>query len=197
MLRTYARCGPERDPRSLHMIDAHGKPTVYDLRSDIERQLAATAKTGLALLAVERCDGDGFIGCCGLIVGRASWDEPEIAFEMFRRAHGHGYATEAARRSWLRQLRQDAHISGRLSEPGTGHRCGCWRSCDLCKVGRSHLTLNGVILCGWPTTWLPGTFRPHWPVERSEVTQRHGARKRVGERERHHLRLLSVRLTRS
>jgi len=95
MLRTYARCGPERDPRSLHMIDAHGKPTVYDLRSDIERQLAATAKTGLALLAVERCDGDGFIGCCGLIVGRASWDEPEIAFEMFRRAHGHGYATEA------------------------------------------------------------------------------------------------------
>ena len=85
----------ERDPRSLHMIDAHGKPTVDDLRSDIERQLAATAETGLALLAVERCDGDAFIGYCGLIVGRASWDQPEIAFELFRRAHGHGYATEA------------------------------------------------------------------------------------------------------
>jgi RimJ/RimL family protein N-acetyltransferase len=85
----------ERDPRSLHMIDAHGKPTVDDLRSDIERQLAATAETGLALLAVERYDGDAFIGYCGLIVGRASWDQPEIAFELFRRAHGHGYATEA------------------------------------------------------------------------------------------------------
>ena len=65
------------------------------LRSDIERQLAATAETGLALLAVERCDGDAFIAYCGLIVGRASWDQPEMAFELFRRAHGHGYATEA------------------------------------------------------------------------------------------------------
>jgi len=30
-------------------------------------------------------------------VGRASVEEPEIAYELFRRVHGHGYATEAAR----------------------------------------------------------------------------------------------------
>lgn len=36
-----------------------------------------------------------FIGYCGLTVGRASVDEPEIAYELFRRAHGPGYATEA------------------------------------------------------------------------------------------------------
>jgi RimJ/RimL family protein N-acetyltransferase len=32
-----------------------------------------------------------------LTVGRGSLDEPEIAYELARRAHGHGYATEAAR----------------------------------------------------------------------------------------------------
>ncbi|MDX2968619.1 GNAT family N-acetyltransferase [Kribbella solani] len=32
-----------------------------------------------------------------LIVGQATFDEPEIADELARRAHGHGYATEAAR----------------------------------------------------------------------------------------------------
>jgi RimJ/RimL family protein N-acetyltransferase len=42
----------------------------------------------------EGCDGD-LIGYCGLIVGRATWEEPEIAFELFRRVHGSGYATEA------------------------------------------------------------------------------------------------------
>jgi len=43
-----------------------------------------------------RGEGD-FIGYCGLIVGSASVDEPEIAYELLQRAHGCGYATEAAR----------------------------------------------------------------------------------------------------
>jgi RimJ/RimL family protein N-acetyltransferase len=36
------------------------------------------------------------IGYCGLIVGRASIGEPELAFELFERVRGNGYATEAA-----------------------------------------------------------------------------------------------------
>jgi RimJ/RimL family protein N-acetyltransferase len=39
----------------------------------------------------------GFIGYCGLIVGRATQEEPEIAFELFLRVHGLGFATEAGR----------------------------------------------------------------------------------------------------
>jgi len=31
------------------------------------------------------------------IIGRSTIDEPEIAYELFKHAHGHGYATEAAR----------------------------------------------------------------------------------------------------
>jgi RimJ/RimL family protein N-acetyltransferase len=87
----------ERDPRSLRLIDQHGNPTVSDLRSRLEADLVATAETGLALLAIERIGNPGFIGYCGLIVGRATQEEPEIAFELFRRVHGFGFATEAGR----------------------------------------------------------------------------------------------------
>jgi RimJ/RimL family protein N-acetyltransferase len=48
------------------------------------------------VLAINRRDVGDFIGYCGLVVGRSSIDEPEIAYELFRRVHGHGYATEAA-----------------------------------------------------------------------------------------------------
>ena len=61
----------------------------------IEAQLAAPAMTGIGLLAIVRRDVGDFIGYCGLTVGRASVDEPEIACELFRRVHGYGYATEA------------------------------------------------------------------------------------------------------
>lgn len=54
------------------------------------------ASTGSALLPVDRRDTGAFIGYCGLLVGRVSLGEPEIAYELFRSAHGHGYATEAA-----------------------------------------------------------------------------------------------------
>lgn len=65
-------------------------------REIIAAQLAAAASTGIALLPVDRRDTGAFIGYCGFLVGRASLDEPEIAYELFRGAHGHGYATEAA-----------------------------------------------------------------------------------------------------
>ena len=39
---------------------------------------------------------DEFLGYCGLVIGRATIDEPEIAYELLRSAHGRGYATEAA-----------------------------------------------------------------------------------------------------
>ena len=86
----------ERDPRALRRIDAEGRPTVEDMRQWIvDNPLAADP--GLGLLPIERRDTGEFIGYCGLTVGRASFDEPEIAYELAQRAHGHGYATEAAR----------------------------------------------------------------------------------------------------
>jgi len=48
------------------------------------------------LLAIDTRINCEFIGYCGLIEGRATIDGPEIAFELFRRARGQGYATEAS-----------------------------------------------------------------------------------------------------
>lgn len=71
-------------------------PTVERAREVIAEGLAATATTGLALLPIRRRAEGDFIGYCGLIVGRSTAEEPELAYELLQRAHGHGYATEAA-----------------------------------------------------------------------------------------------------
>jgi RimJ/RimL family protein N-acetyltransferase len=86
----------ERDPRSLHVINADGRPSVEDLRLRIVEQLAESAENGLELLGIETKDEGEFIGYCGLIVGQATLEEPEIAYELAKRTHGNGYATEAA-----------------------------------------------------------------------------------------------------
>lgn len=86
----------ERDRRSLRLIDVDGRPTFDDLRDRMAEQ-STDALSGLTLYAVERLAGQDFIGYCGLIVGDATPDEPELAYEFTRRHHGSGYATEAAR----------------------------------------------------------------------------------------------------
>jgi RimJ/RimL family protein N-acetyltransferase len=92
---THRQLWTERDRRSLRLIDEDGRPTVDDLRERMAAQ-SAGATTGLRLYAVERLTYDDFVGYCGLIVGAADVDEPEIAFEFTRSQHGNGYATEAA-----------------------------------------------------------------------------------------------------
>ncbi|MFJ6799088.1 GNAT family N-acetyltransferase [Streptomyces sp. NPDC091268] len=73
-----------------------GTPEVEHIRTCIAGFLTATASTGIALLPIQRRDEGDFIGYCGLIIGRTTLEEPEIAYELFQHAHGHGYATEAA-----------------------------------------------------------------------------------------------------
>ncbi|MEU0130497.1 GNAT family N-acetyltransferase [Streptomyces sp. NPDC006289] len=74
----------------------NGTPTVERIRTSIAELLAATADTGIALLPIQRREEGDFIGYCGLIIGRSTPEEPEIAYELFQRVHGNGYATEAA-----------------------------------------------------------------------------------------------------
>ncbi|AGK77515.1 Ribosomal-protein-alanine acetyltransferase [Streptomyces microflavus DSM 40593] len=71
--------------------------TVERGRKGIVELLTATESTGIALLPVQRREEGDFIGYCGLIIGRSTLEEPEIAYELFRHAHKRGYATEAAR----------------------------------------------------------------------------------------------------
>ncbi len=95
-LRPWAE--PDVDEfRALVAERGNGVPSIATIQERIAAQLAATAWTGIGLLPICRRLERDFIGYCGLIVGRSSLDEPEIAYELLRRAHGRGYATEAAR----------------------------------------------------------------------------------------------------
>ena len=88
----YRQLWLERDPRvpPHRRIDPEGRPTVEDI--------AAQIRAELGILAVERKGTADVVGYCGLIVhGNGSPDEPELAFELLRAAHGCGYATEAGR----------------------------------------------------------------------------------------------------
>jgi RimJ/RimL family protein N-acetyltransferase len=84
----------ERDPRTA-AAPRDGRPTTDELRARIGRLQTSIADTGIGLLTVRI--GDRFVGYCGLVVGRASLDEPELAYELLATCHGNGYATEAAR----------------------------------------------------------------------------------------------------
>ncbi|MEU1365779.1 GNAT family N-acetyltransferase [Streptomyces sp. NPDC005803] len=97
--RLILRPWAESDAAELsELVAERGKdaPTVEYTRTVIRKLLTETATTGFALLPVQRRDEGDFIGYCGLITGRSTVEEPEIAYELFRRAHGRGYATEAA-----------------------------------------------------------------------------------------------------
>lgn len=85
----------ERDPRvpPHRRIDAEGRPTVEDL----EEWIRGSRPSSTGLLAVERRAAGDVVGYCGLVdSGRGPDGEPELAFELLRRARGQGYATEAS-----------------------------------------------------------------------------------------------------
>ncbi|MEK0098474.1 GNAT family N-acetyltransferase [Streptomyces sp. A475] len=95
LLRPWAE-SDAAELRALHSERGNGTPTVEYTRALIEQQLTGAATTGIALLPVQRRAEGDFIGYCGLIIGRSTVEEPEIAYELFQRAHGRGYAAEAA-----------------------------------------------------------------------------------------------------
>lgn len=93
----YRQLWTERDPRvpPHRRVNSAGRPTVEDIATQIR---AERQEPGPGLLAVERKRTADVIGYCGLTIhGNGSPDEPELAYELLRAAHGRGYATEAGR----------------------------------------------------------------------------------------------------
>lgn len=96
----------ERDPRvpPHRRIDAEGRPTLEDLEAWIR---GMSSPAGLGLLVIEGRPRGEVLGYCGLVTNeRLPQDEPELAFELLRRAQGQGFATEAARAilEWARDF---------------------------------------------------------------------------------------------
>ncbi|GIG23412.1 N-acetyltransferase [Cellulomonas chitinilytica] len=89
---------PDDAPWLAELFTARGTGTVT-VEAAVER-IATMTRTrrdmGIgALVLRDRSTGDA-LGYCALVVGRATLDEPELAYELLPHAHGHGYATEAA-----------------------------------------------------------------------------------------------------
>lgn len=71
-------------------------PELDKVRDFLAGAQERAAVSGIAALPVVRKQKGDPIGYCGLVVGRSTLEEPEIAYELFRHVHGRGYATEAA-----------------------------------------------------------------------------------------------------
>jgi RimJ/RimL family protein N-acetyltransferase len=153
--RLVLRPWAESDGHELRLLHAErgtGTPTIEHTRALIAKQLAATATTGIALLPIRRRAEGDFIGYCGLVIGRATLEEPEIAYELCQRTHGRGYATEAAR-----AVLDAAAATGRSRLWST---VGTWNTPSLRvleKLGfeRDHVSVesNGEVV--WLTRPLP------------------------------------------
>ncbi|QRY44238.1 GNAT family N-acetyltransferase [Mycolicibacterium boenickei] len=91
----------ERDAGWNHeLLGEHEGGVAESLQSVRERMTAQrilAEQNGIGLLTIRRRTDDEPLGYCGLIVGRCTLDEPEIACEIFKRFHSQGYGTEAAR----------------------------------------------------------------------------------------------------
>ncbi|MGO4536276.1 GNAT family N-acetyltransferase [Leifsonia sp. 2MCAF36] len=70
--------------------------SVEEERKRLDAQRDAFDELGFGLYTVELAETGEAVGYCGLVVGRASLAQPEIAYELLRAHVGHGYATEAA-----------------------------------------------------------------------------------------------------
>ena len=67
--------------------------TLAEAQQHLAEQNVQAHASGIGFLAIQRRAEGDVIWYCGLLVGRGSFDEPEIAYELLRRVHGHGYAT--------------------------------------------------------------------------------------------------------
>lgn len=97
--RLILRLRDERDAewyRELVGERGEDTPTVEEATARLARFRDLGTEIGIGALTICLRDGGDPIGYCALIVGRTTLDEPEIAYELLKRYHGHGYATEAA-----------------------------------------------------------------------------------------------------
>lgn len=98
-LALLAEHPPESAPRAhddqqVELDDEQVRLDDEQLRLDEQRR--RFDEVGFGLYTIELAETGEAAGYCGLIVGRASAAQPELAYELLRAHVGNGYATEAA-----------------------------------------------------------------------------------------------------
>lgn len=87
--------------------------------------LEAQRSHGIVPSVVQRkreAHGNGY---CGLVIGRATVDEPDLAYELFQQAHGMGTPLKLVWQLSGRQRRRDVPACGRQFAYGTRHHSEC------------------------------------------------------------------------
>jgi RimJ/RimL family protein N-acetyltransferase len=74
-----------------------GRPGLEARLATIAHLRSVAADSGIPLYPVRVRATGAAIGYVGLVVGRSTPEEPELAYELLESAHGNGSATEAAR----------------------------------------------------------------------------------------------------
>ncbi len=138
--------------RALAGERGEGLPSLESSQEVAAKQIATPAQNGFGLYAVDHPDEGGFIGYCGLIVGRSSLEEPEIAYELFRRTHGRGYATEAATAVLAAAIETGRH---RLWATVRDWNAPSFRVLEKLGFGRDHVTTDEQGELVWLTRELP------------------------------------------
>ena len=73
-----------------------GTFTVADALERINAMRETIETAGIGALVLRKRSGGGALGYTAIVVGPRLANGPELAYELLPRAHGHGYATEAA-----------------------------------------------------------------------------------------------------
>jgi RimJ/RimL family protein N-acetyltransferase len=84
---------------NLELLREHEGGTTLSIGEVEQRMVEQNERAhvdGFGLLGIRRRNETSPIGYCGLIIGRGTIEEPEIAYEILAEFRGHGYATEAA-----------------------------------------------------------------------------------------------------
>jgi RimJ/RimL family protein N-acetyltransferase len=83
---------------NLELLREHEGGTELSLGEVEQRMVEQNERAhldGFGLLGIRRRNETSPIGYCGLIIGRGTFEEPEIAYEILPQSRGNGYATEA------------------------------------------------------------------------------------------------------
>ena len=86
-------------PWLAELFTARGGAAVSEAqaRERVAAMHQLTRTHGIGAYVLWPRDGGTPVGYAAIIVGRGTVEEPELAYELLPDAHGHGYATEAAR----------------------------------------------------------------------------------------------------
>lgn len=132
-------------PWLAELFTARGGAAVSEAqaRERVAAMHQLTRTHGIGAYVLWPRDGGTPVGYAAIIVGRGTVEEPELAYELLPDAHGHGYATEAARAVLAAAFATSRRRVWATVRPGTRRPCGSWTSSAVSIRSARRPTMRG------------------------------------------------------